>query len=156
MSDATPPNDQSMIFVAEDDFRRLRTLAAALPKTEKPEGTPSLGAELERATVVPRDQLPAGVVTVNSRVRFKDAASGDEETYVITWPERADGGVERISVLAPIGTALLGYRVGSEVSWPTPGGVRRLQILEVQPVDEASLVRDPKEEALARILHGRR
>jgi regulator of nucleoside diphosphate kinase len=145
--------NNSTIHLCREDYGRLRPLAAALPKSKTADGLPTLRTELERATVVPRELLPPGVVTVNSRVRFEDLASGDVAEYVITWPERADGGRERISVLAPIGTALIGYREGDEVSWPTPGGTRRLRVLQVEPVDESSLF-DPKEEALARLLYG--
>jgi regulator of nucleoside diphosphate kinase len=141
------------IHLSREDYGRLRPLAAALPRNQAADGRPTLRTELERANVLPRELLPPGVVTVNSRVRFKDLASGDVAEYVITWPERADGGMERISVLAPIGTALIGYREGDEVTWPTPGGTRRLLVLQVEPVNESSQF-DPKEEALARLLYG--
>lgn len=145
----------TMIHLSQEDFRRLRQFAAASPKNGASHGPSTLRAELARANVLARELLPPGVVTVNSRVRFKDVESGEVEQYIITWPDRADGGVERISVLAPIGTALLGYREGDEISWPTPGGTRRLQILDVEPVADESLV-DPKEDALAQLLSGRR
>lgn len=147
--------NRDIIFIALDDYRRLSALAAAVPRDAHGGPGPSLRDELARATTVARDSLPPGVVTVNSRVRFVDEASGEEETYIITWPERADGGVERVSVLAPIGTALLGYREGDEVAWPTPGGVRQLRILSVEPVAED---RGPEtaEEAVARLLYGHR
>lgn len=143
------------IYLPQDDYRRLRVLTTVLPRNGTTNAGPTLREELARATVVPRELLPPGVVTVNSRVRFQDTDSGLVEEYILTWPEHADGGVERISVLAPIGTALLGYREGDEISWPTPGGVRRLEILAVQPIAEESLV-DPKEDALARLLSGHR
>lgn len=151
----TETENQDIIFISEDDSRRLRALVAALPRGPRPDGARSLRDELERATIVARESLPPGVVTVNSRVRFVDDQSGEEETYVITWPDRADGGVERVSVLAPIGTALLGYREGDEVSWPTPGGIRRLRILSVEPVDESSFAETP-EDTIARLLYGGR
>lgn len=143
---------QHIIFIADDDYRRLVALAANLANELPARSGPTLRDELARATTVPRESLPPGVVTVNSRVRFVDDESAEEESYVITWPERADGGVERVSVLAPIGTALLGYREGDEVSWPTPGGVRRLRILDVEPVADDPAAETP-EEAVARILY---
>jgi regulator of nucleoside diphosphate kinase len=145
----------SNIYIPHDDFRRLSILAAAQPKTGTADSAPTMSDDLARATVVARELLPPGVVTVNSRVRFHDVDTGRAEEYVLTWPGRADGGVERISVLAPIGTALLGYREGDEVSWPTPGGTRRLLVVEVEPWGEDSSG-DPKEEALARLLYGAR
>lgn len=146
--------NREIIFIAQDDFRRLSAIAAAMPRHAHAGPGPSLRDELARATTVARESLPPGVVTVNSRVRFVDDASGEEETYIITWPDRADGGVERVSVLAPIGTALLGYREGDEITWPTPGGVRQLRILSVEPVTVDSSAETP-EEAVARLLYGR-
>ncbi len=148
-------NTNSMIYIPSDDFRRLKILASATSKKTNSQVASTLRGELARAAVLAREHLPAGVVTVNSRVRFRDIHSGVEEEYVLTWPDRADGGVERISVLAPIGTALLGYREGNEVSWPTPGGTRRLLVLEVEPVSDDSLA-DPNEGALERLLNGSR
>jgi regulator of nucleoside diphosphate kinase len=145
--------NRDIIFIAHDDFRRLSALAAAMPRETHVGLAPSLRDELARATTVDRESLPPGVVTVNSRVRFVDEESGVEEAYTITWPDRADGGVERVSVLAPIGTALLGYREGDELSWPTPGGIRRLRILSVEAITERPAVETP-EEAVARILYG--
>lgn len=145
--------NQDIIFISQDDYRRLSALVSTMPRATPGTPGPSLRDELARATTVARESLPPGVVTVNSRVRFVDEASGEEETYVITWPDRADGGVERVSVLAPIGTALLGYREGDEVSWPTPGGVRRLRILSVQP-DAVDASAETPEQALARLLYG--
>ena len=145
----------STIYVPENDHRRLTLLAAVLPKNGDRHGAPSLREELDRATVLPREVLPSGVVVVNSRVRFVDVDTGQEEAYVLTWPDRADGGIERISVLAPIGTALLGYREGDEISWPTPGGTRRLRILHVEPVTEESLL-DARPDLVAELLAGTR
>lgn len=145
-----------MIYIPQEDFRRLSVLASAAARKANGHATaPSLQDELSRATVVARELMPPGVVTVNSRVRFRDVESGSEEEYILTWPERADGGVERISVLAPIGTALLGYRKGDEVSWPTPGGTRQLLVVDVEPMNEDALA-DSKEEVLARLLYGAR
>lgn len=142
-----------MIHIPEDDFRRLVLLASAMPKQGGRDGAPALRAELARATVLPRALMPSDVVVVNSRVRFEDVDTGQAETYVLTWPDRADGGVEHISVLAPIGTALLGYRRGDEVSWPTPGGTRRLRIIGVEAVaEEQDAPSSP--EAFASVLAG--
>lgn len=147
------PSTVAKMHIAEEEFQRLHLLAATSSKSGGSAGAAAFLAELNRATVLPRQVLPPGVVTVNSRVRFKDVESGDVEAYIITWPDRADGGVERISVLAPIGTALLGYRQGDEISWPTPGGTRRLQILEVEPWAEKPPVEE-NQDVLTRLLSG--
>jgi regulator of nucleoside diphosphate kinase len=80
------------------------------------------------------------VVGLNSRVRFEDLGDRTIEEYVITLPTAADADRRRISVLSPIGAALLGYAEGAEIEWPTPGGMRRLRILAVMrdvPLDAA-------------------
>lgn len=143
-----------VIYIAQEDIRRLRPLAAALPAKTSSDGAASLLGELDRAIVLAREALPPDVVTVNTRVRFKDLASGEEEEYVIAWPERADAAAQRVSVLAPIGTALLGYQLGDEISWPTPGGVRRLEIIRVEPVPEEPVEEESSEATVARLLYG--
>jgi regulator of nucleoside diphosphate kinase len=94
-----------------------------------------LRRELERARVVAPREVPSDVITMNSRVRLRDLDSGEDETYTLVFPEDADLAHNRLSVLAPVGTALIGYRVGDVIEWPVPDGVRRLRIeaIEYQP-----------------------
>lgn len=143
----------SAIYITPEDYARLKLLAAALPKTADKAGRPSLRGELDRATIISREALPSGVVTVNSRVRLEDLSSGEIEEYILTWPERADAAENRLSVIAPIGTAVLGYRKGDEIGWPTPGGTRHLRIVEVEPLQEDAL-KGEGEVALSRLLYG--
>lgn len=91
-----------------------------------------LRAEIARAVLCDDATLPSGTIGLNHRVRLQDLDSGETEEYVLVLPGGADAARQRISVLAPIGTALLGYHVGDEIAWPTPGGERRLRILSVQ------------------------
>jgi regulator of nucleoside diphosphate kinase len=70
-------------------------------------------------------------VTLETRVIFEDLSTGEIEDYILTFPDRANVDEKRLSILAPIGTALIGYREGDVVSWETPGGVRRLKIRQV-------------------------
>jgi regulator of nucleoside diphosphate kinase len=146
------------IHISQEDFERLRLLAAARAKNGQGEGEAgsALRGELERAVVVPGALLPPGIVTVNSRVSFRDVISGEVETYVITWPDRTDAGRDRISVLAPIGTALIGYREGDEITWPTPGGTRQLEILKVEPVADEPRTDDSPQAMLEQLLYGNR
>ena len=74
----------------------------------------SLERELNRAKVVQPAEIPADVITMNSRVHLKDLEAGEDLFYTLVFPSDADFGQNRISILAPIGTALLGYRVGDE------------------------------------------
>lgn len=91
-----------------------------------------LEREVGRATVRPPQAMPADVVAMHSRVAFVDLASGEVEQYTLVYPNEADMAQNRISVLAPIGTALLGYRVGDVVQWQVPAGSRQLQITSVE------------------------
>ena len=93
--------------------------------------------ELRRAIVVKSGEVPPDVVTMNSRVRIQDLSRGGEHTYQIVFPEDADLDENRISVLAPIGTALIGYRTGTTVEWRVPSGTRRFRILDVEYQPEA-------------------
>ncbi|MDQ5977944.1 MAG: regulator of nucleoside diphosphate kinase [Verrucomicrobiota bacterium] len=68
---------------------------------------------------------------MGSLVRFEDLYTGEIEEYTLTFPDQADVATGRLSILAPVGTALLGFREGSIVDWPTPGGIRRLKIHRV-------------------------
>ena len=128
------------IVVTESDYVRLLSLVRSFRRLHQydTERLDELENELNRATILNLDEVPADVVTMNSRVRIKDLSSGREFTYQIVFPKDADISENRISVLAPIGTALLGYRTGASVDWRVPSGVRRLRILDVEYQPEAA------------------
>ena len=121
------------IFIADDDRAQLDALLrrAATHDLSGSQYLAALAGELRRARVVPRSQIPRDVVTMNSTVRLRDLETGEEETYTLVYPEEANIEADRLSVLAPIGTALLGYRAGDVVEWPVPAGVSRFRIEEV-------------------------
>jgi regulator of nucleoside diphosphate kinase len=75
---------------------------------------------------------------MQSRVRVRDLGSGQDTVYTLVFPREADVNAGRLSVLAPIGTALLGYRQGDEIEWPVPGGLRRLKVMKVLFQPEAA------------------
>jgi regulator of nucleoside diphosphate kinase len=114
------PGKRPRIVITSRDYERLEALLDSLPPDGLPH-RPALEAELNRAEVVPPEQVPANVVTMNSTVRFTIAQSGEEFTLTLVYPKDA-GGTDRISVLAPVGSALLGLSVGDELDWPIPGG----------------------------------
>ncbi|MEH6417771.1 nucleoside diphosphate kinase regulator [Pseudomonas sp. CGJS7] len=98
-----------------------------------------LRRELDRAEIVEPAQMPADVITMNSVIRFVDESSGEERQAALVYPRDADGSAERISILAPIGTALLGLRVGASIDWPLPGGrSARLRVLALGYQPEAA------------------
>ncbi len=120
------------IYITREDNSKLRLLiSAALYSSSTTTALRNLRAELDRAAIVDLSEIPTGVVTMDSHVEFEDLATGEIEDYVITFPDRADVAQKRISILAPIGTALIGCREGDLVSWATPGGLRRLRVRRV-------------------------
>lgn len=131
------------IYISRDDYSKLRLLiATALHSNASPAHT-KLRDELNRAAVIDPAAFPADVVTMNSTVEFEDLGTSEIEEYTITFPENADIERRRISILAPIGTALIGCRVGDIVKWSTPGGIRQLKVRRVTaptPVDPAPTI----------------
>jgi regulator of nucleoside diphosphate kinase len=129
------------IFVAEGDARRLAFLLSG----ERDQGAHDaahlreLRAELERAVIVAPEDIPAGVITMYSVVTVLDVTGGSRREITLVYPHEAQPAGGRISVLAPLGTALLGYRQGDEVEWLMPGGIRRLRIEDVRSAHETAV-----------------
>ena len=98
----------------------------------------SLKEELDRAQIVLPKDIPSDVVTMNSRVRLSDMSKGEEQVYTLVFPRDADTVTGKISVLAPVGTAILGYRVGDMIEWQVPAGKRKLKIEEIIYQPEAA------------------
>lgn len=127
------------IFITRFDLERLNKLMAE----KRAEGGNSaylkdLEEELTRASIVESDEVPGDVITMNSRVRLKDMDTGEEMTLSLVFPQDADIDQGRISILAPVGTGMLGYRVGDVLEWQVPAGLRRLEILEILYQPEAA------------------
>jgi regulator of nucleoside diphosphate kinase len=120
------------IYIAETELERLRALVEQHSEGRDGAAAERLAAELDRAMVVPPDALPADVVTLDARVRFEDGRSGAVREVVVVYPSAADASSGRVSVLAPVGAALIGLRKGDEIEWPLPDGrTAQLRILEV-------------------------
>jgi regulator of nucleoside diphosphate kinase len=123
-------NHRSPIVITSLDYDRIESLLDSLPAGGFPHKA-ALQEELERANVVSPDSVPANVVTMNSTVRFTIAESGEEFSLTLVYPKDA-GEAGRISVLAPVGSALLGLAVGDQLDWPRPGGgVTTVRVVEV-------------------------
>ena len=135
----------SSITISSTDFSGLLALvnSARLDRRVPAENLAALERELSRATVVDSSEIPAEVVTMNASVLFRDLDSDEIEQYTLVYPANADVRRGRISVLAPIGTALLGYRVGDIVEWRVPSGKRRFEIVNVVPMASPKLLEAP-------------
>lgn len=119
------------IYITRDDNSKLRLLLATALYSNANRSLRNLREELDRAVIIDPAAIPPGVVTMESRVEFEDLATSEVEEYTITFPDRANVDEKRLSILAPIGTALIGYREGDIVKWSTPGGSRELKIRRV-------------------------
>jgi regulator of nucleoside diphosphate kinase len=127
------------ITVSTADLDRLEGLLGEL-RAGAPEIADGLRSELDRARIVEPDEVPKDVVTMNSTVRFVDEESGKQFERTLCYPGEATGGADKVSILAPLGSALLGLSVGQRIDWPVPGGrTAHIRILEVvsQPVHRA-------------------
>lgn len=130
----------STLVMTEVDARRLRMLLENVNRFEEHDRMQwqALEEEIDKATIVPREKIPANVVTMHSRVRIVDMRTGEQLVYRIVYPHEANYMEKKISVLAPIGMALLGCAEGTEIDWKVPSGTRRLRIeaVEQQPLGE--------------------
>jgi regulator of nucleoside diphosphate kinase len=120
------------IVITRLDAARLRELVAARAGTPRDQvHLEELAGELERARIAEAADTPPDLIGLDSRVRLLDMASGRHQELTLVLPRESDPGAGRISVLAPLGTALIGYRAGDVVEWRMPGGLRRMRIENV-------------------------
>jgi regulator of nucleoside diphosphate kinase len=132
---------EATIYITEVDLDRLRKLIELSRNSQMSWNKPyliKLADELERAEVVDPREIPKDTITMMSMVRLKDLDSGKEMIYSLVFPHEADVSEGRISILAPVGTAMIGYRVGDVIEWEVPSGLRRLKVEEVLYQPEAS------------------
>lgn len=123
------------ITISRLDLGRLKRLLAN-PMVRGSDAADALDDELERAAVVDPTALPPTVVSMNSRVRLRERRTSRELELTLVYPD--DVGPDRVSVLAPVGSALLGLAVGQDIEWPLPGGrVAELTVLEILYQPEA-------------------
>jgi regulator of nucleoside diphosphate kinase len=128
------------IFITSKDRERLEKLIRS--EEEFTTGTKThlaeLKSELKRAVIIKPQNVPADVITMRSQISLKDLSSGEEMICTLVYPDEADILEGKISVLAPIGMAILGYREGDLVEWATPGGIALLKVKKILFQPEAS------------------
>jgi regulator of nucleoside diphosphate kinase len=132
---------KNKIYISEFDMKRLKGLIKfaeerwdkrVLPYLEE------LDEELDRAEIVKPEDIPTDVITMNSKFRLNNLDSGEEVVYTLVFPAKADSKNGKISILAPVGIAVLGYRVGDTVEWKVPAGLKRLRVEEIVYQPEAA------------------
>lgn len=128
------------ICITEADKNRLQELIAVAGEFggRVRQDLTGLASELERAEIVDPKKVRPDVVTMNSRVVLQDTTTGEEMSYTLVFPKDANMGAGAISVLAPIGTAILGYSKGDIIEWQVPAGMRRILIKEIVYQPEAA------------------
>ena len=127
-----------LVISSFDKWRLLRLLNSAGTSSEYRVELEDLTHEIERGAVVPPWDIPPDVVTMNSSVRVTNLEAETTHSYRIVFPADANYENGKISILAPLGTALLGYRVGDVVNWHMPGGTRQLRIDAINYQPEAA------------------
>ena len=135
-------NSRPQVVLTSQDLDRLEALLETLPTNGFP--ARELRAELDRSEIVEPEQIPPSVVTMNSTVRFSIDSSGDDFCLTLVYPKDVDGTGDKISILAPVGCALLGLSTGDEIEWPRPGGgMIKVRIVEIvyQPEREGKFYR---------------
>lgn len=126
------------ITLSSLDVLRLEAMLEA-PEHRNAPAAAALGVEIDRATVLPPEKMPANVVTMNSTVVCVDDISGETHPLTLVYPRDADAATGKVSVLAPVGSALLGMSVGQQIDWQAPGGrPLRLRVVAVEYQPEAS------------------
>ncbi|SFC26726.1 nucleoside diphosphate kinase regulator [Collimonas sp. OK412] len=128
---------QPPLIISSFDLERIEQLLASSAYRNLP-GVDALQNELGRATVVAPEDMPPGVITMNSAVRFIDEVSNTEYGMTLAYPSPSNP-PDAVSILAPVGSALLGLSVGQSISWQGPGGrPLQLRILDVTYQPEAN------------------
>ena len=121
MNSKSKPSERPAITISTQDADRLDKLLASMANADF-FGRAELEAELTNANVVEQKDVPPTVVTMNSTVRFTMEATGKEFELTLVYPKDSDASGKTISVLSPVGSALLGLSQGDEIEWPKPGG----------------------------------
>jgi regulator of nucleoside diphosphate kinase len=118
------------IYITDRDARRLRSLLKSNSGTKgaEAENLKRLEKELDRAQILLEGEVPPGLITMNSTVELEDLSDGEISTFTLVYPEDADVDQGRISIMAPLGTAMLGFKVGDQVDWPVPSGTIHVRV----------------------------
>ncbi len=121
------------IQVTQVDHERLMRLFDSMRNvsTQDQVFLDKLRSELDRARVISSKRVKPDVVTMNSTIKLRDLDNGELHEYQLVYPQDADPENNKLSILAPVGTALLGFSVGDTVEWPVPAGLRHLKIEEI-------------------------
>lgn len=126
------------IYITHTDHTRLKQLLDNPVLKREKNAMRDLVTELKRAEIVPSREIPSDIVTMRSRVNIRERGTGESSSITLVFPFEANIEEGKISVLAPIGVALLGYRVGDIVTWNVPSGTREFEIAKIEYQPESA------------------
>jgi regulator of nucleoside diphosphate kinase len=124
-------SDKSKIYISEFDLKRLKELikvAEQFGDKRVLRYLEELDEELDRAESMKPQEIPHDVITMNSTFRLRNADTDEEMVYTLVFPGEADSAKGKISILAPIGTAVLGCKIGDNIEWEVPAGLKRFRV----------------------------
>jgi regulator of nucleoside diphosphate kinase len=131
---------KNSIYITSQDKQRLEELLAEVSVSDPRQrgDLKLLEEELRRAVIVEPKEIPGDVITMNSRADLIDLDTNETVTFTLVFPRDSNVEEEKISVLAPIGAGMLGYRIGDEFEWKVPDGVRHMKVTNVHYQPEAA------------------
>jgi len=131
--------NKTIVVTTSDHSRITRILSGEMPgKKDIKTNTGNLAGELQRARKVPPEKVGPDVVTMNSEIEIMDIESKMTKRLKLVYPDQADIKSGRVSILAPIGTAILGYKKGDIIEWNVPAGKKRFLIKDIIYQPEAN------------------
>ena len=131
---------KKQIYITYSDIKRLSELIKVAREFGKEDEIylRDLEEELNRSKVVESKAIPENIITMNSKIRIRNLDTNEEMIFQLVFPDDADSSQEKISILAPIGTAVIGYKVDDIIEWKIPVGIARLKIEEILYQPEAA------------------
>lgn len=128
------------IYITDHDMNRLEELleVASAVNIRDNKHLEELAKELEKAEVVESTAIPANVITMNSVVLLKDLETGEERRFTLVFPRQANIEQNKVSILAPVGTAMIGCRIGHVIVWNAPAGQRKMRVEKILYQPEAA------------------
>lgn len=119
------------LVISQEDYQKISTILSVV----ETDIADQLEEELGRAELVPSEELPQDIVSMNSKVTFVDLNTDKEQSVILAYPNEANIEEHKVSILAPVGAALIGLRVGQMIDWPIGGGkVRRIKVIAVTKI----------------------
>ena len=121
------------IYITKHDLQRLRKLLNDISKEVygKESSIQELTNEMNRAHVVSPKEIPENVITMNSRVFLREVESGKDMKLWLVFPDKVDAVKNPVSILSPLGTAMIGYKIGVVFSWESPDGLKQMEVLDI-------------------------